>query len=98
MSPGKVKIINRVLNDLLTFLKAEPTGKYLEALDDQALPQMSDAVLVMVQFETALESFEQRYYRYVDGARYWITKELLEEWQSHEHDSSDEEDVEDEDD
>jgi len=63
MSAGKVKIINRVLNDLLQILKPEPAGKYLEALDDESLPQVSDAVLTMVQFESALVSFESRYRR-----------------------------------
>ena len=57
MSSGKVKIINRVLADLLLFLKDQPEGKYLEELDDKALPQVSDALLVMVQFKTALSSF-----------------------------------------
>ena len=45
MSASKVKIINRVLTDLLAILKEEPAGKYLGALDDEALPQVSDAVL-----------------------------------------------------
>lgn len=54
MSASKVKIVNRILNDLLVFLKEEPSGKYLEALDDASLPQVSDAVLTMVQFESAL--------------------------------------------
>lgn len=80
MSPGKVKIINRVLEDLLEFLKSEPTGKYLEPLDDKVLPQMSDAVLAMVQFETALGAFRKRYYVDVHGIDYWITSELLEKW------------------
>ena len=55
MSAGKVKIINQVLDDLYTFLESEPTGKYLGLLDDKTLPQMSDAVLAMVQFETAIK-------------------------------------------
>src|ERR1700675_1402458 len=82
ISAGKVKIINRVVEDLLTFLKVEPTGKYLDRLDDETLPQMSDAVLVMVQFESALESFKERYYKYMDEFRehVWITKENLAEW------------------
>ncbi len=82
MSASKVKIINRILNDLLVFLKDEPEGKYLEALDDESLPQMSDAVLTMVQFESALESFHSRYYEYVPirSEHYWITTELLAEW------------------
>ena len=77
MSAGKVKIVNRILNDLLVILKDEPAGKYLETLDDETLPQMSDAVLTMVQFESALSSFEDRYKRYISGNRYWITEAFL---------------------
>jgi hypothetical protein len=91
MSAGKVKIINRVLNDLLQILKPEPAGKYLEALDDESLPQVSDAVLIMVQFESALESFESRYRRYVGGDHHWITEEFVTAWNA----DSEEEDSED---
>ena len=80
MSPGKVKMVNRVLNDLLSILKAEPTGKYLEILNDESLPQVSDAVLTMVQFESALEAFGSKYRQFVDGERYWITQETLDAW------------------
>lgn len=80
MSAGKVKIINRVLTDLLTILKDEPAGKYLDELDDDALPQMSDAVLTMVQFETALTSFRVRYRKYIYSEHYWITSEQLAAW------------------
>jgi len=82
MSAGKVKLINRVLTDLLTILKDEPAGKYLDALDDDALPQMSDAVLTMVQFETALASFRARYRKYIYNEHYWITSELLAAWKA----------------
>lgn len=80
MSASKVKIINRVLNDLLQILKPEPTGKYLEALDDESLPQVSDAVLTMVQFESALYAFESKYRRYMRGDRHWITEEFVADW------------------
>jgi hypothetical protein len=77
MNAGKVQIINRVLNDLLVILKDEPAGKYLELLDNGSLHQVSDAVLIMVQFESALESFRERYfYLYDFGERYWVTEEL----------------------
>jgi hypothetical protein len=81
MSSGKVKIINRVLKDLLIFLKEELEGKYLDELDDTSLPQVSDAVLVMVQFETALEKFVNRHYLYVRtyDRQMWITNELVAE-------------------
>lgn len=84
MSASKVKIINRVLSDLLDILKTESAGKYLEILEDEALPQVSDAVLTMVQFETALESFKDRYWKYVPAhtRSYWITSELVSKWES----------------
>jgi hypothetical protein len=79
MSPAKVKLINRVLIDLLGFLKEEPEGKYLEELDSETLPQVSDALLVMVQFDTALNKFKSRYQAYDNMKRehYWVTQELL---------------------
>lgn len=82
MSESKVKLINRVLSDILEILKGEPEGKYLDLLDNEALPQMSDAVLVMVQFETALKAFKGRYHEWFsDISRHlWMTKELQEEW------------------
>ncbi|MBR1146319.1 hypothetical protein [Bradyrhizobium sp. AUGA SZCCT0431] len=93
MSSGKVKIVNRVLKDLLTFLKDEPEGKYLEELDDDELPQVSDALLVMVQFNTALKKFFERHHRYVSALGYstWITTELVAELEETADDSEDDE-------
>lgn len=83
LSAGKVKIVNRVLTDLKKFLDPEPEGKFLDLLDDSDLPQTSDAVLVMVQFESALNSFRERYHKSykTDGfstKSAWITPEFLE--------------------
>lgn len=85
LNAGKVKIINRVLTDLKGFLEREPEGKFLDLLDDQELPQTSDAVLVMVQYETVLEAFAKRYRQLVKWDRNtstyeWITPELIAEY------------------
>jgi hypothetical protein len=98
MSPGKVKIVNRVLKDLLTFLKDQPEGKYLEELDDDALPQVSDAVLIMVQFQAALQKFVGRYRQYVSalGGVDWITEELLAELEQITDEDDDQEEDEEE--
>jgi hypothetical protein len=94
MSPGKVKIVNRVLKDILTFLKDEPEGKYLEELDDDALPQVSDALLIMAQFRIALQKFAERYqgYVYALGKTTWITKELVTELEQIPEDDDEQED------
>lgn len=84
MSKGKVKVVNAVLEDLLTILEPEPEGKYLETLEDDELPQVSDALLMMVQFEAALVGFRGRYLKWVrvnfNRDHYWITEEQMEMW------------------
>ncbi len=65
LNKGKVRIINRVLKDLKSVLESEPENKYLDLLDDDELPQTSDAVLVMVQYESVLKEFPERYMRSV---------------------------------
>lgn len=85
LSAGKVKIINRVLVDLKGLLEKEPEGKFLDLLDNQELPQTSDAVLVMVQFETALCAFDSRYRKDIrwyfgHSTMEWITQEFVDEY------------------
>lgn len=94
LSVGKVKLINRVLNDLLIFLKDLPEGKYLDALDDEALPQASDAVLTMVQFETALEAFPERYKAKVNDEIEWITDVFITRLEKEVSEHEEEDDVE----
>ena len=89
LSVGKVKIVNRVLKDLKEILDVEPEGKFLDVLDDGELPQTSDAVLVMVQFETALASFKGRYYQNYKVDSYsrkssWVTPEFLKGYEGYE--------------
>ena len=81
LNKRKVGIVNRVLVDLQEFLGKEPEGKYLDLLDDEDLPQNSDAVLVMVQYEKALGAFRNRYQGMIGGDRGWVTEEKLREWQ-----------------
>jgi hypothetical protein len=89
MSKGKVKIINRVLEGIKDILEAEPEGKFLDLLDDDELPQTSDAVLVMVQYETALRAFKKKYFQsYIagphDSKSAWVTPEFVKEYEAYE--------------
>lgn len=94
LSKSKVTLINAVLSDLLTILNSEPEGKYLHALEDENLPQVSDALMMMAQFNAALIAFRARYYQSVEVGyeRYWITKELLAAWDSEETQDENDED------
>ncbi|QFY59717.1 hypothetical protein FZ934_04285 [Rhizobium grahamii] len=64
LSAAKVKLINRVLDDVRKALKDAPDAKYLDSIDDQALPQFGDAILILSQYEGALKSFKERHYGY----------------------------------
>ena len=83
LSEHKVKILNRILADVSAVLEDEPETKYLDLLNDEQLPQNSDAVLVMVQHETALAAFEKRYHVYLRSLseRRWITADTVREMQ-----------------
>lgn len=85
MSKAKVRLINRAIAELDKILKDEPEGQFLDQLDEEELPQYSDAVLVMVQYETAVNAFSNRYHRRVNVGlheyeRFWITDEFLTQW------------------
>src|SRR5579864_2662068 len=62
LSKGKVTLINRLLSDVKELLRDEDSSKYLDALDEESLPQYSDVVLIGSQYLAALDAFHERYY------------------------------------
>lgn len=64
LGEGKVKMINRVLEDAKKCLEGEPDDKYLDLLDFDDAPQYGDAILVLSQYEGALVGFRARSYGY----------------------------------
>ncbi|APT35122.1 hypothetical protein MCBMB27_05831 (plasmid) [Methylobacterium phyllosphaerae] len=74
LSAAKVKIINRVLEDVMDCLENEANFKYLELLDDETLPQYSDAILILAQFDGALKTFRERHFGYYGGEHQWVIR------------------------
>jgi len=58
----KVKMINRVLTQIKDLLQNELTAEFLDLLDNDTLPSNSDAVLILSQFDAALQAFKEKYY------------------------------------
>ncbi len=58
----KVNIVNRVLEPLKEILKEEPSYKFLDILNSDELPTYSDVVLIISQYETAMEEFKKHNY------------------------------------
>jgi len=69
----KIRMINRILEEIKTVLVDEPTSQFLDLLDDETLPTNSDTVLILAQFQAAMDVFRGKYYHRPTGR--WLTKE-----------------------
>lgn len=69
----KVKMINRLLVKAQIILKNEPSIDYLDLLEEDQLPSISDAVIIIAQYLSALKSFHSTHYQYdnVLGSYEW---------------------------
>src|SRR5689334_11746891 len=64
LSTLKVTQINRVLVDLKGALGQDPSIRYLDLLDEDTLPQNSDAVIVLAQWEAAIGQYKRKHQGY----------------------------------
>ncbi len=73
----KIKLLNRVLEPLKIIFKHEPSYKFLDIPSEEDLPSYSDVVLIISQYEKAIDDFRDTYRKYdteYDDYR-WNTKE-----------------------
>lgn len=74
LNKRKVDMVNRLLKDVLTIVENEPNRPYLDLLDEDDMPQNSDVVLILSQYEAAMKAFHARYYGFHDGQYQWNTE------------------------
>ena len=74
LNASKVTLVNRLLTDMKKMLADEPDDKYLDLLDDAALPQYSDVVIILSQYVAAAKRFRETHYDHSIGAQEWILK------------------------
>jgi hypothetical protein len=74
----KVTSLNRILLPIKELLKDEPTSSFLDLLDEDTIPSYSDSIIIITQFQSALDQFRSRYYgrtgEFLSSSR-WFTKE-----------------------
>lgn len=58
----KIKRRNRLLAELGKVIKDDPNHGFVDMLDEETLPQNSDAVLILSQWKAALAQFRSRHY------------------------------------
>jgi hypothetical protein len=73
----KIKMLNRLLAELSKVIERDPSHAFVDMLDEDTLPQNSDAVLVLSQWQAALKQFRDRHYGYDSsrGEHRWFTAE-----------------------
>lgn len=73
----KVKLINSLLDDIKEILKKEESSKYLNLLDNDTLPQNSDAVIIISQYLSSMHVFQGKYHGWDERVQEhrWFTKE-----------------------
>ena len=75
LNPVKVKIANRLLQEIKTILADEASTIYLDLLDEETLPQNADAVIILGQYCAAMDSFREKYHGNDGISRRWFTKD-----------------------
>ena len=73
----KIKMLNRLLGELSKVIEKDPSHAFVDMLDEETLPQNSDAVLVLSQWRAALKQYKDRHYGH-DSSRHgsrWFTVE-----------------------
>lgn len=74
LNKTKIALINRILTDVKKFLGDMPVTKYLELLNEEDVPQYSDVVLVLAQYDAGLDQFRDRHHGFFLGEHQWVIK------------------------
>lgn len=79
LSKSKIQVVNRLLETCREILKSEATLQFLDLLDEDSMPQNSDVVLMLSQYDVAMTQFKTTYYkkfgRGVNAEWSWVTSD-----------------------
>ena len=76
LSKTRIAMINRLLESAQLLLKGEASIAYLDRLDEDAIPQNADAMMIIGQYVAALQAYQDRHT--TDDSfddKYWITSD-----------------------
>ena len=79
LNPMKIRIANRVLKPLKQLFKHEASYRFLDTLNEDDKPTNSDVVLIISQYQTAINEFHASFYmkdKYLTGTSRWMTQEF----------------------
>jgi hypothetical protein len=77
VTPYKLRLVNKTLSDIKQLLPVDPALSHVDVFSEDDLPQYSDLILVLGQFQAVRARFKAKFYRYDrdrSGSR-WVTQE-----------------------
>lgn len=74
VSKNKIKIINRLLEKVRKVLEDESEIEFLDLLDEDEIPQVSDVTLILSQYVAAMESYHGFHYGWNGSEHNWYIK------------------------
>ena len=74
VSKSKLTIANRLLEKMREILATEESIDFLDLLNEDDVPQVSDVALIFSQYVAAMKAFKNRYYGCDGSANVWFTK------------------------
>lgn len=74
VSKSKLLIANRLLGKIREVLATEESIDFLDLLNEDDVPQVSDVTLIFSQYVAAMEAFKAKYYGWDGMEHRWFTK------------------------
>lgn len=74
VSKSKIKLINRLLEKINIILKDEKSIEFLDMLEEDDIPQISDVTLILSQYVAAMAAFQQSHYGWDGKDNNWFIK------------------------
>jgi hypothetical protein len=74
VSKSKLRIANRLLGKVREVLTTEESIEFLDLLDEDDVPQVSDVTLIFSQYVAAMHAFKAKYHGWNGSEQDWFTK------------------------
>lgn len=73
VNKSKINIANRLLTKVRTILNDEESIEFLDLLDEDDVPQVSDVTLILSQYVAAMTEFHNKYHGWDGSEHRWFT-------------------------
>ena len=74
VSKSKIKITNRLLERVRVALEDSDSIDFLDLLDEDDVPQVSDVTLILSQYVASMKEFNKRHFGWFEETHQWVIR------------------------